>query len=355
MLAALEMGEPHFVVKVVRTLRGLRLIPAENDGNLSGLVCLMERSGSISPKMKTQRSLCRGGAVVDYRALESAGITSMRNFSDYQIEEYIGAGAFSFVYAGRLRGERQTIVCKSSRLTKEDNESLSREALILQHLSHPNIVRLLGAGKSEYNQVQIFLTHAPGYPLETLISKKLDEDIVWNVALQLADAIRYLHDQDIVHLDIKPRNIMVMVGSKIAAEVVLVTVIDFNQARSVQDKKTLTELAGSPLYAAPEILRREPYDGKKQDIWSFGAVIAEVILGKRLYGDPGNALQVRNYGGRMNALELYTKNTQDLLPQKSGVRDFINQACQFYPDCRPSIADLQATDPWLRGSFRTNK
>lgn len=113
----------------------------------------------------------------------------------------------------------------------------------------------------------------------------LHEKVVRCFLGQLAEALKFLRDKDIIHRDIKPQNLLLHPASAedIAAGhpegVPLLQVADFGFARALPATSLAETLCGSPLYMAPEILRYQKYDAKA-DLWSVGAVLYECCTGK---------------------------------------------------------------------------
>ena len=98
----------------------------------------------------------------------------------------------------------------------------------------------------------------------------------WRLATDVASGMAYLHGQSppVLHRDLKPENVLVDDGwqSKIA---------DFGCSREADLDKTM-EMAGTPLFMAPELLRRERYD-EKVDVWSFACVLECLWTHKQVY------------------------------------------------------------------------
>ncbi|XP_062254923.1 serine/threonine-protein kinase 36-like [Platichthys flesus] len=90
-------------------------------------------------------------------------------------------------------------------------------------------------------------------------------------ACQLASALYYLHSHRIIHLDMKPQNILFKGG--------VVKLCDFGLARSMRTSiLMLTSFEGMPLYMSPELMDEKPYD-HKSDLWSLGCILHELHTG----------------------------------------------------------------------------
>jgi len=113
----------------------------------------------------------------------------------------------------------------------------------------------------------------------------LDEIVVRSFLRQLARALKFLRHRNLIHRDIKPQNLLLNPAppEELARGhplgVPILKVADFGFARSLPNAMMAETLCGSPLYMAPEILRYEKYDAKA-DLWSVGAVLYEMAVGK---------------------------------------------------------------------------
>lgn len=140
------------------------------------------------------------------------------------------------------------------------------------------------------------------YPLSPQPLGALNEVVVRHFLKQLASAMEFMRDRDLMHRDIKPQNLLLvpppdyLARSKDTMMIMsayeksdvpmaglrslpLLKIADFGFARSLPKTSLAETLCGSPLYMAPEILRYEKYDAKA-DLWSVGTVLYEMLVGK---------------------------------------------------------------------------
>ncbi|KJA23964.1 hypothetical protein HYPSUDRAFT_162958 [Hypholoma sublateritium FD-334 SS-4] len=231
----------------------------------------------------------------------------------YIIVSDIGKGSFATVYKGYHETTRQEVAIKA---VKRDNlstklfENLQSEIQILKSLSHRHITKLIDIVRAD-KHIYLIMEFCSGGDLTNYIKKRghvqgleykltptaapqfyahprtggLDEIAVRSFLRQLARALKFLRHRNLIHRDIKPQNLLLNPASpeELARGhpigVPILKVADFGFARSLPNAMMAETLCGSPLYMAPEILRYEKYDAKA-DLWSVGAVLYEMAVGK---------------------------------------------------------------------------
>ncbi len=157
---------------------------------------------------------------------------------------------------------------------------LQREAEALDRLAHPVLLRGFGADL-EGPYPHVLVEHLEGPTLRRLIRRggPLSVEQVLPLALHMAAALHYLHGDDVVHLDVKPDNIVMGIPPRL---------IDLSLARSVERARRLTDYIGTNAYMPPEqCLPGEAGEiGPKSDVWGLGATLAHAIAGVRPFSRP---------------------------------------------------------------------
>ena len=183
----------------------------------------------------------------------------------YQILEEMGRGAFSNVYKIQSKIDNKIYCLKKLNLKKTTNKT--NEINILSKLSHPNLVKYITSiqDKEGIYIIMEFCEYGDLYSLLRSIRKKkvfINEDIIWDIAYQSLLGLEYLHNQNIIHRDIKLLNIF-MSKDKI------IKIGDMGMSKLLSNKEMKMSRVGTPLYLAPELVKKEKYDFKA-DIWSLG-------------------------------------------------------------------------------------
>ncbi|KAH9974492.1 kinase-like domain-containing protein [Lactifluus volemus] len=243
--------------------------------------------------------------------------SSSKRPEDEELKPYVivgdlGKGSFATVYKGynETRHEVAIKTVSRSNLSAKLFENLQSEIDILKLLSHRHITKLIDIIRAERN-IYLIMEYCSGGDLTNYLKKRgrvetleyipepgaapqyyphprtggLAEIVVRSFLRQLARALKFLRQRDLIHRDIKPQNLLLRPpGNEDLVRghplgVPLLKVADFGFARSLPNAMMAETLCGSPLYMAPEILSGQKYDAKA-DLWSVGAVLYEMSVGK---------------------------------------------------------------------------
>lgn len=204
----------------------------------------------------------------------------------YELGHEIGRGAMGRVYLGfdpriarRVAVKTLTYDSCSGKEMDEIKSRFFREAEAAGRLNHPSIVSVFDVGE-EGDMAYIAMDFAEGKALNHFVSPAnlLPVFEVYRIICDVATALEYAHENNIVHRDVKPGNIIYNPSPY------QVKVTDFGIARLVDDSKTSTgEILGSPLYMAPEQLKGSKVN-RSADIFSLGVTFYQLLTGCLPYG-----------------------------------------------------------------------
>ncbi len=206
--------------------------------------------------------------------------------SRYEPEKVIGQGGRGAVYKAwdRVLGVHVALKFLPEALARNPQalEEIRREAVVAMRLSHENIVRLHNV---EMSGTRLFLVmeYVDGENLREIVERlgPLAPFSVLDIARSCASALAYTHGEGIVHRDIKPENIMINKDA-------ILKIVDFGTAMMAHLPGEDAYLEGTPGYMSPEQIRgNEPVDART-DIFALGAVLAELMTGKRAFVYDGN-------------------------------------------------------------------
>jgi len=202
----------------------------------------------------------------------------------YHILEQLGQGGMATVYKAydtRLEREVAVKVIRKEAFPPEQLERIfkrfEREAKVLAHMVHPNIVKVYDTGEYSGSPFLV-MEYLPGKTLKDYINQPLDFRQAARLLAPIAQALHYAHQRGILHRDVKPSNILLM-------EDKTPILTDFGIAKLLEDTEshTLTGTGvgiGTPEYMAPEQGLGSQIDGRA-DVYSLGVVFYELLTGKK--------------------------------------------------------------------------
>ncbi len=210
----------------------------------------------------------------------------------YKITSTIGQGAMGVVYKAVDPVIDRTVAIKTVNLSLNKDELAEYELRFQQEikaagrLNHPNIVTIYDVGRTD-NVAYMAMEFLEGLELKDILAESgrpsVESAVDW--ITQIARGLSFAHDNDIVHRDVKPSNIMIVRGG-------LAKITDFGIARMPASAvKTMTGLIlGSPRYMSPEQVIGRNLD-IRTDIFSLGVVLYETLTGTPPFdGDNVNAI-----------------------------------------------------------------
>lgn len=192
---------------------------------------------------------------------------------------YLGKGASGIVSeATDKEGKRYAIKCINKLIIKNVT-NIQSEVEISLLLDHKHIIKCYEIYE-DIKTISFVLELIEGGDLLDYITKSpihhLTDDVSLDIMIQILDTLKYMHiENKIVHRDIKPENFMVIFDNEQKPQIKL---IDFGFACFIPSSGKMNDFLGSPIYTAPEMLRKEQYDAKV-DIWSAGIVLFNMLTG----------------------------------------------------------------------------
>lgn len=203
----------------------------------------------------------------------------------YQLVRRLGVGGMGAVYEVVRPGDARRLAAKLLTLTSPQARArFEREGQLVARLDHPGIIPVLASGIAGNGTPYLIFELVDGRSLKAVIEeaqRPLDEATVLDWGEQLARALGSAHARGIVHRDVKPANIMLDGAGR-------VRVADFGIAlASDLDRLTKTgQLAGTPLYMAPEQFTPDVPVGPWTDVHAVGAVLFEALTGQAPHEAP---------------------------------------------------------------------
>ncbi|KAK5787717.1 hypothetical protein VI817_010214 [Penicillium citrinum] len=249
---------------------------------------------------------------------------------DYQLGDCLGRGAFGSVYRALNWNTGETVAVKQIKLVDLPKSEL-------RVIMHPNIVKYHGFVKSA-ETLNIILEYCENGSLHSIAKNfgRFPENLVGLYMSQVLHGLLYLHEQGVIHRDIKGANILTTKEG-------LVKLADFGVASRTTGLSE-SSVVGTPYWMAPEVIELSGAT-TASDIWSLGCTVIELLEGK----PPYHSL------APMPALFRIVNDDHPPLPQGASpaVKDFLMQCFQKDPNLRVSARKL-LKHPWIVNARRSD-
>ncbi|KAG6938957.1 testis-specific serine kinase 6 [Chelydra serpentina] len=263
----------------------------------------------------------------------TSGGDKLLNELGYKLGQTLGEGSYSKVRvatSAKYKGPLAIKVVDRRRAPPDFvHKFLPRELSILRVIRHPNIVRVF-----EFIEV----CNGKLYIVMEAASTDLLQLVQRLGKLPCVRAVRYLHDRNLVHRDLKCENVLLTSDGRRAK------LTDFGFGKEAHGYPDLsTTYCGSAAYASPEVLLGIPYDAKKYDIWSLGVVLYVMVTGCMPFDDT----HIHSMPRRQKKGVLYPDG---LPPLPEPCKTLIAQLLQFSPASRPGVGQV-TKNSWLKGDI----
>ncbi|KAJ2088364.1 ATP binding [Coemansia sp. RSA 986] len=255
----------------------------------------------------------------------------------------IASGSFGSVYFGMNTRTGAIMAVKEVELPTPGSVSNSRnhrmvdalkhELDLLKGLDHKNVVKYLGTDVDDTN-LYIFLEYVSGGSVSSALASfgMFPESLVRTYTAQILEGLVYLHEQGIIHRDIKGGNVLIdQDGSVKISDFGISKRVDEAVAAGKSDRRA--SLQGSVFWMAPEVVKDTHYTFKG-DVWSLGCLVIEMMTGTHPFPDLDQLQALYSIGQRGRP-----KTPDGISPDGN---DFLEQTLQVDLDRRPTATDLMA-------------
>ncbi|CAI0468932.1 unnamed protein product [Linum tenue] len=245
-----------------------------------------------------------------------------------KFDNMVASGSYGDLYKGTYCSQEVAIkVLKAERVNTDMQREFAQEVYIMRKVRHKNVVQFIGActkppslcivtefmsGGSVYDYLH---KHKGVFKLPSLLK----------VAIDISKGMNYLHQNNIIHRDLKAANLLM-------DENEVVKVADFGVARVKTQSGVMTAETGTYRWMAPEVIEHKPYD-HKADVFSFAIVLWELLTGKLPY-EYLTPLQA--------AVGVVQKGLRPTIPKHSNPKlaDLLERCWQQDPALRPDFSEI---------------
>ena len=244
------------------------------------------------------------------------------NTEEYEIIKQLGKGGFGEVYLVSNKKDNKKYAVKKiviNNLAEDKIKGIENEAIILSSISSEHIVKYYDSFMDSHcfyilmeyceNDLKKFINEHKGK------NEFLDENIIYNIVLEICLGIKEIHKHNLIHRDLKPENIFINKDNKIK-------IGDFGISKQLNiNQKYAFSAIGTNYYMAPEIIKGEKYNNKI-DIWALGCIIYELFTFNICFESESllglvNAILEKNHGKiDLKKYNLKWQNLIDLLLKK---------------------------------------
>ncbi|XP_053172099.1 serine/threonine-protein kinase Nek4 [Scomber japonicus] len=220
--------------------------------------------------------------------------------NNYIFIRVVGKGSYGEVNLVKQKTDRKQYVIKKLNLTtssKRERRAAEQEAQLLSQLRHPNIVTYRESWEGDDCQLYIVMGFCEGGDLYHRLKQQkgdlLPEKQVVEWFVQIAMALQYLHERNILHRDLKTQNIFLTKTN-------IIKVGDLGIARVLENQNDMAStLIGTPYYMSPELFSNKPYN-HKSDVWALGCCVYEMSTLKHAFNAKDmNSLVYRIVEGKL--------------------------------------------------------
>jgi serine/threonine protein kinase len=270
---------------------------------------------------------------------KSAFLMPAKTIGRFEIIHELGRGAQGVVYLARDPQLGRQVAIKTWRAdSSRETGKLLREARIASNLQHPNIVPVYDAGEHGGMPYLVY-AYVEGSTLAKLIEEEGTLPLVQaaQIACGVLDALACAHEQGVMHLDIKPANIMIAADGH-------PMVMDFGIARMMAQQPEVTNgIFGTPQYMAPECFSPQGPESRS-DLFSVGMMLYEMVTGAPAV-EGGNIFQIINRTAHEQAAAPSSRNVRvDDMLEAIIMKAIAKKPDERYPD---AVAMRQALQHYL--------
>ncbi len=299
-------------------------------------------TGDVTRAARDQAAKSSSAGAAEQGSKAAGDVKKVSQLGDFKLVKNLGLGGMGTVYLATQVSLDRKVALKtlSKEFSKKEDfvKRFIREARSMARLQHPNIVQVYAAD-SAHGIHYAAIEFIDGRSMQNWMDekKRLSVGDALYVTLVCAAALKHAHDENMIHRDIKPDNILVTSKG-------VVKVADFGLAKALDEDVSMTQSGtglGTPLYMAPEQARNAKHVDKRSDIYALGSTLYYFLTGELPFtGSTTLELILAKEKGQFKAarkINTEVPERLDLMIDKMMAKDPGHR----YADCGEIIRDLQ--------------
>lgn len=250
--------------------------------------------------------------------MDTFKIIDANEMQQLRIDTELGYGSTGITYKVVKTQEQIYVMKKMKKIDQKTGKKFVKEYELLNSLHHPNILKTYGIFIDDKSPLSILLEFCEQDMTDAIKNKDFSTINILCWIFQIAEGMKYVHSKNIIHLDLKPGNILVTKDGN-------VKICDFGIAKlfSPEEMTSISGELGTAFYMAPEVLNHEKIN-EKVDVYSFGVLMFFVLN-----------------NGQVPGLKILQGKKLDFPPKFTNFAKNLIEAClSQIPDERPSFSNI---------------
>jgi len=262
-------------------------------------------------------------------------------YGRYEMLKHLGTGSFATVHLAKDIKTGDLVAMKfidKVNFVGPEADSIYEEIKLMKSIKHKNIVKLIDVIETS-TVLCIVMEYCENGELYDMIVENFQNftnDDKKKIFKELVEAVKYLHENNISHRDLKVENVLLDKDNN-------VKLADFNLATRFQPNELFTHRCGSEEYTSPEIVTRKAYDPRLTDIWALGIILYAIVVGHLpFYHKNGEKIQ-----SMYHRIAMVNYKFPSGVEIDKDAKNLIGSILKYTPQSRASLDQILA-HPWLQ-------
>ena len=258
-----------------------------------------------------------------------------KQIGDYIIQKELNNREFSQIYIGKHIPTGEKVTIEIIKFEDANNQQVETEKSLLKILMHKNIIKLYEIIETEH-RIYLIMEYCDGEDLSNYIQTKnnLKENYICKIFHQIIDAIEYLHQLNICHINMTPDNILL--NTYTTFSIISIKLTDFTMSNINQTNNIPSQNIKKSIFEPPEIFKNEKYNGKIRDIWNIGIILYYIVFRNLPFSNENQKIIDDDYNN--GKFEIPIKVSDELI-------DLLKHLIDINPETRYNLEQIK-NHPW---------